>query len=416
SMKRSFALALLICTLRLTAQNFTPQQYREDFEYFWRTIKEDYCYWDKKQTDWERVRTVFAPRMDTITSRGSFVLVMEKVFNELYDHHASMNTNVNESQRLVPSGTDIWAVYAHGKPVITEVRIGSGAERSGLRAGMEVVSFNDIPVETAILPLLPMSLSKPDAEAKNYALRILLAGKSVDDRKIVAKDKDGTHDYFPERPNNLLIDFPYNGYIESKIYPGNIGYIRINNRLGENELIALFDSVLQSLKNTKALILDLRATPSGGNTTVARAIIGSFISKDGFYQKHELTAEERTYGIKRSWMEIVSPRKFIYTKPLVLLVDHWTGSIAEGITIGFDAFKRAMIIGTPMAGLNGAVYSYQMPNTKIGFSFPVEKLFHINGTAREKFKPSIIPDLTKQKAGEDLLLNKAVSLLIKKKN
>src|SRR3954469_5673259 len=127
-MKRSFALALLLYTLRLTAQNFTPQQYREDFEYFWRTIKEDYCYWDKKQTDWERVRTVFAPQMDTITSRGSFVLVMEKVFNELYDHHASMNTNVNESQRLVPSGTDIWAVYANGKPVITEVRIGSGAE------------------------------------------------------------------------------------------------------------------------------------------------------------------------------------------------------------------------------------------------------------------------------------------------
>ena len=68
-----------------------------------------------------------------------------------------------------------------------------------------------------------------------------------------------------------------------------------------------------------------------------------------------------------------------YNKPLVILVNHWTGSIAEAITIGFDAFRRptTTIIGTEMARLNGAVYSYQMPNTRIGFSFTSERLYTV---------------------------------------
>jgi C-terminal processing protease CtpA/Prc len=75
---------------------------------------------------------------------------------------------------------------------------------------------------------------------------------------------------------------------------------------------------------------------------------------------------------------------------LVILVNRWTGSMGEGIAIGFDGMKRAKIIGDKMAGLLGAIYSYNCPETKIGFSIPVEKLFHVNGTPREDFKPMLL--------------------------
>jgi C-terminal processing protease CtpA/Prc len=413
-MKPIFALLLLFNSLVSLAQDSTAKRFRKDFDFLWSTIREDYCYWDKKTTDWTKVRAHYGPIFDTITSRHNFVLLLEKVFNEIYDHHASLSTNTKVSQRLVPSGTDIWAEYINGKPIITEVRLGFGAHKVGIKAGMEVVSANDIPVEKAVQQYLPISLSKPDKEAKDYALRVLLAGLSTDDRKITVKEGSQTKTFFPDRPLSLLIEHKYNNDIESKVLTGNIGYIRINNNLWDNNLIPLFDSVLHSLRKTKALILDLRETPSGGNTTVARAIIGSFIGKEGFYQKHELTAEERTFDIKRSWVELVSPRKNIYTRPLVVLVNHWTGSVGEGITIGFDALKRVTVIGTSMARLNGAMYSYQMPETKIGFSFPVEKLFHVNGKPRETFLPAIMVDVTKQKQGEDAILSKAFDYLNKK--
>jgi carboxyl-terminal processing protease len=142
--------------------------------------------------------------------------------------------------------------------------------------------------------------------------------------------------------------------------------------------------------NTNGLILDLRETPGGGNTTIARAIMGRFTGKDLAYQKHIYTAEERETGIKRSTLEIVSPRGNIYKKPLVVLVGYWTGSMGEGIAIGFDGMKRATIAGTAMAGLLGEIYTFNLPETGIPFSFPCVQLQHINGTPREDFLPAVI--------------------------
>jgi hypothetical protein len=141
-----------------------------------------------------------------------------------------------------------------------------------------------------------------------------------------------------------------------------------------------------------------------------------FISKEHFYQKHEYYAEEKSSGIKRSWVEIVSPRKDKYNnKPLVVLCNHWTGSIAEGIVIGFDALNRpnTKIIGTEMARLKGAVYTFEMPNTKIRFTFPVERLYYINGLPREEYTPPIFIDRQKaiQKIGSDIFMEKALRYL-----
>ncbi|MDP4261693.1 MAG: S41 family peptidase [Bacteroidota bacterium] len=369
----------------------STEQYKEDFNFFWTSINNEYCYFAKKQTDWQKVKEMYSPMVDTITSRDCFVAILEKMLIEIYDHHAILNTNTDSSRRLVPSRTDIWAEYVNGKPVITEVRKNLGAGVSGITAGMEVIAVNDIPVEAAIQAFLPKALPSITTEAKSFALRLLLAGNHILPRKFTLNYRGVSKEYFPDQTGLLLENINYAAKVESKLID-NIGYIKINDCLYDNELIPVFDSVMQTMKNTRSLILDLRETPSGGNTTVARAIIGWFVNKEHFYQKHEYYAEEKSFGVKSSWEEIVSPRKDkYYGKPLVILCDHWTGSIAEGITIGFDALKRpgTEIIGTAMAALNGAVYSYEMPNTKIHFTFPAERLYHINGLPREQYIPPV---------------------------
>jgi carboxyl-terminal processing protease len=173
------------------------------------------------------------------------------------------------------------------------------------------------------------------------------------------------------------------------------------------ELLQDLDAALKELESTAGLILDLRDTPSGGNTTVARGIMGRFLEREGFYQKHSLPDEERASGVKRSWVEVVSPRgDHPYKAPVVVLVDHWTGSMGEGIAIGMDGLKRATVVGTRMAGLLGATRQITLPNSGIGVSFPAEKLFHVNGTPREDFVPTVPVDLIKsesQKAGDPIL-------------
>lgn len=404
---QSFALA--------QKSEISTEQYRQDFLYFWSTVNEEYCYFDKKQTNWNKVKELYTPALDTITRRDQFIQLLEKAMYEIYDHHAVFNTNTNLSQRLVPSGTDIWAEYINGKPMVTEVRRGFGVAESGICSGMEVIAINHIPVSMAIEPFLPKTVVPLNNEAKSFALRLALAGNHIQPRILTLQYQGIQQNFYPDQKGLQLEHIRYQSNIESRRI-GNIGYIRINDCLYDNALIPVFDSIIQSFANTRSLILDFRETPSGGNTAVAKAILGWFIDSDRYYQKHEYYAEEKSTGIKRSWAEIVSPRKGkYYNKPLVVLGNHWTGSIAEGILVGFDALNRpsTTIIGTDLAHLIGAVYSFEMPNTKIRFTFPAERLYHMNGTPRETFKPAIFINWQKEteKPGTDLMVEKAILYL-----
>ncbi len=408
-MKKAIVIALLLAAVRAYPQSVTPQQYKEDFNFFWQTVNDNYCYFEKKQIDWGKLKEGYSQRIDTLGSRESFVSILENAIYELYDHHCSLKTRNYLSRRLVPTSADLWASFETGKPLIEEVRKGFGAEKVGITAGMEVIAVNGVPVDEAIKPFLAHTVN---TESRSFALRLVLAGDHVTRRKITLKKNGEILDFYPDRDGLMLENVQYPAKVESKEF-GQIGYIKINNFLFENSLIPFFDSVLNGLLQKKAIIIDMRETPSGGNTTVARAILSRFIGKEQFYQKHELYAEEKETGVKRSWEEIVSPRGITYSGPLVILADHWTGSISEGIVIAFDGMKRATVIGTPLARLNGAVETVEMPNTKIGFNIATERLYHVSGLPRELFRPAIEVDVTGQKPGEggDVIMNTAMEYL-----
>ena len=384
-------IALLLCVPAAAGAQSTlsRQQYEADFDHLWQSISNRYAYFDRRETDWNRVREIYRPRLGGVETRADFIRLLEEVLEELYDFHTHLNTNTPSSPRLVPSGADVWAEWRGGHALITEVRPGSGADEAGLRAGMRVVAFNGVAIEEAARRRVGRSLRKIDQGARDWALRALLAGRRGEQRCVDVLD-GGTRRavLVNEKPSsppsaaNSLLDF--------RRVEGNVGYIRVNNSLGNTDLIGRFDDALDSLRDTQGLILDLRDTPSGGNTTVARAIMGRFVGRELPYQKHVIPAEERLYGTRRSWLELVSPRgRFTYSAPVVVLVNHWTGSMGEGLAIGMDGMRRAAVVGTRMAGLIGATSQVTLPNTGVGVSFPTEKLFHVNGTPREYFVPGV---------------------------
>ena len=390
-------------------------EYAEDFLEFWNEVKNNYAYFYKKSTDWEKVKTFYLPAAENATNRNELITVFENALEELYDDHFSLNTNLKSSTRLVPSGLDIWAEWTGGKAIITEVRKGFSADYAGLKCGMKIISINGIPVEQAVKERSGKCISVYDAEAFNYVLRMLLAGNYLKNREISVNENGQTKVFKPdEDKGNLTDNYQYNSLLDFSILNNNIGCIKINNSLGETDLIPLFDTALFQLKDTKALIIDLRETPGGGNSIVARGILGRFISNELPYQKHVLPEDEKLFNIIRSWLELVTPRgPFIYERPVVILVNHWTGSMGEGIAIGFSALGRAKITGTKMAGLNGAISRFQTTNTKIPYSFPTEQLFHINGNPRENFVPDILIDLTNPEYinNEDPVLYEGMNVL-----
>ena len=140
-----------------------------------------------------------------------------------------------------------------------------------------------------------------------------------------------------------------------------------------------FDTTLDRMMNTDALILDLRNTPNGGNTDVAEPILGRFITEEQGYQICESHTDRYT--------RTVSPRLATYNKPVYVLVGRWTGSMGEGMAIGLDGMKRATIVGTEMNRLAGGIKTIPLLNSNFSFHIPIEKMYHLNGKLRETYVP-----------------------------
>lgn len=378
---KQFVFLLLLFSQTIFAQN----KYREDFLKFWNDYNQHYAYFEKQGIDWNKVKDIYLPQADTITHDWYFVQFLEGVVNELHNGHVSLNLNLPISNRIIPSGTDVFAEEKGNKFYITDVKPGSNAESTGLKPGMEVVKFNGQPIAPQLHKFLPKFTANYSDAMYSYALNMLLAGRYDTKRLFTVmangKEKELHPDNSPVKPVTGLL-------LQYEVLDGNIGYIKINNSLGNNNLIKEFDTAIEALMQTKSIILDLTDTPGGGNTTVARGIMGRFTDKELSYQKHVI--EEKEFGTVRSWVEYVSPRGSIYKGKLIVMAGHWTGSMGEGMVIGFDAMKRSQTVGTKMAGLLGAIYTFKMKNTGYGYQIPYERLYHVNGTPREDFIPAYL--------------------------
>ncbi len=372
----------------------TLDQRNADYAQFCKFVSEDYAYFDLKKTRWSEVCAHDQSQLLNTPDRAAFIKILERSLGELYDSHAHLGTNATTSSRLVPSGLDVAAVLrdnsesANGgapQAIVTDVRRGSAAERAGLRAGAEIISIDGIAIEKAMNRFEPRYLSEPDAAAREYALQVALAGQH--DHEIIR---------LQVRVNNQLREIAYapaiakSAALLSHRLVGDVGYIEIHNSLGEQNLVRDFDAALLELNGARAFVIDLRDTPSGGTSVVARGILSRFVHKVMPYQRHELVGEFVESGIRRLWVEEVAPRMPLAARPVIILVGPWTGSMGEGIAIGFDAANGAPVLGRPMAHLLGALGETVLPNSKITVRIPTEKLFHVNGMPREKFVPCAV--------------------------
>ena len=89
-------------------------------------------------------------------------------------------------------------------------------------------------------------------------------------------------------------------------------------------------------------------------------------------------------GLSRFCPELI----YIIAPLPTVLVGRWTGSMGEGLAVGF-ASMGAQIQGTKMAGLNGSIEEFKLADTGFSVKIPTERLTATNGVPREKFVPVV---------------------------
>lgn len=129
--------------------------------------------------------------------------------------------------------------------------------------------------------------------------------------------------------------------VQQGVLPGNVGYV-ILDRVARNSALELMQA-LDSLEDTRGIILDLRRNPGGyldESLTMADALLGrgqvlASTQNRSMTQPGQMSEE--------SYRGRMRPR--IPDKPIIVLVDRYTASAAEIVTGALQDHDRALVLG-----------------------------------------------------------------------
>jgi carboxyl-terminal processing protease len=107
--------------------------YAQDFDELWETLRDHYCFFGEKRTDWNLVRQRYRPLALAAESHAAFEEQVGRVLCELYDAHTHL-TQPPDGARRWPL-YDLMAERAGQSVRIAAVQPGSAAADGGLRIG-----------------------------------------------------------------------------------------------------------------------------------------------------------------------------------------------------------------------------------------------------------------------------------------
>lgn len=379
---------LCLATTATTARAQQPdpgaEAFRSDALSIEALINSQYAYLDRLPGGVAPTSAVLRAEAEAVSDRRSLLKYAERAVATLADPHAITGGSFGDSWGLVPSYADLWIEREGAAWRITAVREGSPAESSGVRAGDELVAVAAVPTGQAVDAFwVALGLTAGGAR-DGYAARVLATGRRDRVRDLTVRDAGGAE-------RRLALESLYGRARERPALTAQqvdgVLVIRFHDSLGNTATIAAFDAVMDGAGERQPIMLDLTDTASGGNTVVARAVMGWFVDAPTGYQIHNLPSEERETGIPRQWIEQVLPRAGKrHRGPVTVQVGRWTGSMGEGLAIGMASIG-ADVRGGPMAGLLGAVYDHRLAHSGLVIKLPGERLYSVDGTPREMFRP-----------------------------
>ena len=261
------------------------------------------------------------------------------------------------------SGIGAVVTQINKKAVITQVYPDSPAQKAGLLPG-------DIITESDGVPSAGSTLTEVSHR---------LQGKSG--TKVSVKiDRNG--EILEFELTRAPISVPA---VTSEIINDDIGYVRIAefDINTDDELIA----ALESLKDTKKLIIDLRDNP-GGYMDVAINTIDMFIKEGNIVTAKYKTDETKYEAVAQNKTSLSD--EFLLTTPVCILVNENSASASEIFSAALKDHKRATIVGKKTYG-KGSIQSTFPLKDNTGVKLTIGHFYSPSGTKIDK--TGVTPDI-----------------------
>ncbi len=197
--------------------------------------------------------------------------------------------------------------------------------------------------------------------------------------------------------------------IEFGITSDNLGYIYISTfKLDGFKWINYFTKIIQYMKDTKGLIIDVRHN-GGGSDAITYYIIGHFIQEP---IEGPIWVDKNGNQIERG--KIYPNTEVFYSKPIIVLQNGKCFSSAEGFINVMRELPNVTTIGDTTAGGSGAPEDFEIAeNLTIHLSTKAEMTYDGKYIEWNGLEPDILVTQNKSdiEKGIDLQLESAISFL-----
>ncbi len=361
------------------------------YDNVWRLINSKFVDQSNNQQNWAKWRHKYDNQIRTNEDAYVAINTMVASLNDPYTKFLDPKEFADETSSIKGSlkGIGIQIGVKDGKLMVIAPIEDTPAERAGLQADDEILEIDGVSTK---------GITVDKAADK-------IRGKEGTQVTLLVKRKDVAPKTYTITRAEIEIKSISQKLPTDMTIPNDFCYIRLSSFISRNAATE-FANILNTNRNKKGFIIDLRSNP-GGLLTNAIYIsdmfldggtIVSTVDRDGYKETQRASAG-------------------VYTKkPVVVLINKGSASASEIFSGAMKDNHRAVIIGEQSFG-KGLVQEINKLPYESGINITIQKYLTPNGTDINKkgITPDIVVKLTEDdvKNKNDLQLKKAVEVLSK---
>ncbi len=372
---------------------------------YWNIIQYFYPYKKNIGQDWNNILSGFIPRFATAKNYTDYHLLMTELVNTVNDSHSVIQDEA-VPRELAPYRLPVKTVIMNHAAVVNGFYSDSLAKLDGFRIGDQITRIGGKSIDAIIAERSKWAngSNEPVKLAFLCSNGYITGGKDSIIPVTLIRDQQQI-----SLTAKRYSGFPFIKNIEPawKLTATGIGYVHMGLLKKED-----IDKMFLALKNTPAIIFDLRHYP---NSTVM-GICEYLYDKRTCFAK--VMHPDLDYPGSFQWIDPIcympGTGKFHYTGKIIILVNENTQSQAEWTTMAFQAVPGAVTIGSQTSGADGDIsYLYLAGNynttmTGLGVFYPDGTPTQRVGIRIDKY---ITPTVQGIREDRDEVLEAALQLL-----
>jgi C-terminal processing protease CtpA/Prc len=380
---------------------------------FWNVIHYFYPYKGLLDQDWDTVLPRFVPQFAAARDALEYGQAVAEMAACIQDTHTSVRGSKELDRFFGEAAAPVALRLIEGKPVITTILDAEAVKDSGVAIGDVIVAVDGEPADKRMARHGKyLAGSNPSSHAWKVLFR-LLSGPDGSTVKLTVRGSDNKSREItlPRKAANVMPRLKP-GKEVFKVLDDNIGYCDLE-RLTVDEV----DAMLERLKDTRAIVFDLRGYPQGTAWALAPRLNVKEAKYGASFQRTlvsgGVTADE---GEARFAFRQPLPtgNKWKYKGKTVTLVDERAISQSEHTGLFLEAACATTFIGSQTAGANGDVTTLTLPGGLV-VGFTGHDVRHVDG--RQLQRVGLVPHIEVRptiagiRAGQDEVLARALQYL-----